>query len=376
VIEHNKSCAKISSCQTKLTIYLFPKFESGDMMNDIIHELTKKEALIATKTMQKIYSLQPELVQNYKEEHQQKSVRDLTYHLNYLSEALGNQSPQLFISYIDWARVIMKNIGIDAANFQKNLQFLQETIAEEIGTSEEMEDIFQKAYGRIQMRQLESSSYLQPDNPLYQEAQTYLKALLKADRNGAYDIIMKLLAKTEAVKNIYFNLFQPVQYEVGRLWQTNQISVAQEHYCTAATQMIMSQLYPQIFSTRRIGKKMLATSVSTELHELGIRMVADMFELEGWDTYYLGANTPPKSIIKAIEEFQPQLVAISATMIFNLKHMRELIETIKHMGNRVFKIMVGGYPFNIETTLWEKMGADAFAPNAITALQQAEKMIG
>jgi MerR family transcriptional regulator, light-induced transcriptional regulator len=346
------------------------------MMKNIANEIAEKEALIATKTMEKVYTLQRELVKNYKEEHQQKSVRDLTYHLNYLSEALLNQSPQLFTSYIDWARIIMKNIGIDAANFQKNLQFLQETIAEEVGTSAEMEDIFQKAYVRIQMRQSESSSYLQPDNPMYQEAQNYLKALLKADRNGAYNIIMKLLNHSEKVKNIYLNVFQPVQYEIGRLWQTNQISVAQEHFCTAATQMIMSQLYPHIFSTPRIGKKMLATSVSTELHELGIRMVADMFELEGWDTYYLGANTPPNSIIKAIEEFQPQLVAISATMIFNLKHMRELIEAIKHMGNRKFKIMVGGYPFNIETTLWEKVGADAYSPNAITALQQAEQMIG
>jgi methanogenic corrinoid protein MtbC1 len=351
-------------------------FCTGEKMNKLASEIMKKEALIATKTMERIYSFQTYLVKNYSEEHKQKSVRDLTYHLNYLTEALLNQAPQLFTSYIDWARVIMKNIGINEDNFLKNLEYLQETIEEEIGSSPEMELLFQKAKERIQMRQLESASYLISANPLFHEANRYLQALLKANRNEAYEIVMRLVKKPEPIKNIYLNLFQPVQYEVGRLWQTNQISVAQEHYCTAATQMIMSQLYPHIFSTPRNGKRLLATSVSTELHELDIRMVADMFELEGWDTYYLGANTPPKSIIKAIEEFQPQLVAISATMIFNLKHMRELIEAIKHSGNRQFKIMVGGYPFNIETSLWEKVGADAYAPNAITALQQAEEMIG
>ena len=38
--------------------------------------------------------------------------------------------------------------------------------------------------------------------------------------------------------------FEPVQHEIGRLWQINHISVAHEHYCTSVTQMIMSELYP------------------------------------------------------------------------------------------------------------------------------------
>ena len=63
--------------------------------------------------------------------------------------------------------------------------------------------------------------------------------------------------------------------EVGRLWQMNRLSVAQEHYVTAATQLIMSQLYPLVFRTARRDRRIVAACVGGELHELGVRMVAD-----------------------------------------------------------------------------------------------------
>jgi methanogenic corrinoid protein MtbC1 len=61
--------------------------------------------------------------------------------------------------------------------------------------------------------------------------------------------------------------------------------VAQEHYCTAATQLIMSQLSPRLFGRDRIGRRLVVTCVGDELYELGMHMVADFFEMEGWDAY-------------------------------------------------------------------------------------------
>ena len=81
-------------------------------------------------------------------------------------------------------------------------------------------------------------------------------------------------------RDIYLQVFQPAQREVGRLGQTNRISVALEHYVTAATQPIMSQLYPRIFSPEKTGRRLIATCVGGELHEIGVRMVADFFEMD------------------------------------------------------------------------------------------------
>ena len=69
------------------------------------------------------------------------------------------------------------------------------------------------------------------------------------------------------VRDIYLWVFQRCLHEVGRLWQTNRISVAQEHFCTASTQMVMSLLYPKVFSSERKGLRMVAACVGGDLHE-------------------------------------------------------------------------------------------------------------
>ena len=170
--------------------------------------------------------------------------------------------------------------------------------------------------------------------------------------------------------------FQKSQYEIGRLWQTNEVSVAQEHYCTAATQLVMSQLYPYLFSAQKNGQKMIATSIGGELHEIGMRMVADFFEMDGWDTYYIGANTPNESIIQTLEENQAQLLGISATLTPHVSAVENLISQIRstEYGKNV-KILVGGYPFNIAPSLWVDIGADGYGKDANEAVSIAKTLI-
>lgn len=111
---------------------------------------------------------------------------------------------------------------------------------------------------------------------------------------------------------------------------------------------------------------MVAACVNNELHEVGIRMIADILESEGWDTYYLGANVPTYDIIEFVSEKNPNIVALSCTMTFHLHKIIDAIKEIKHIAKiNDAKILVGGYPFNIDKNLWEKIGADLYAPNAI-----------
>jgi methylmalonyl-CoA mutase cobalamin-binding domain/chain len=215
-----------------------------------------------------------------------------------------------------------------------------------------------------------------PGSALYDLAQRYLAALLRAERHGASRLILDAVERGVAVRDIYLHVFQPAQYEIGRLWQVNEISVAQEHYCTAATQLIMSQLYPYIFATERAGRQLVAACVGGELHEVGIRMVADFFEMEGWDTYYLGANAPAEAILEAVEERRADVLGLSATMTFHVHLVTELIEQVRRsdVGARV-KILVGGYPFNAAPELWRQVGADGCAPDAQEAVAVASRLV-
>ena len=199
----------------------------------------------------------------------------------------------------------------------------------------------------------------------------YLDLLLDARRQEAMHVITSEVERGLPVGDAYVDVLQPVMYEVGRLWQTDEIDIATEHYVTAATQLLMARLFPQAMATRRISRSMVGCCLGSELHELGMRMVCDVFEFEGWDTYFLGAITPTGSLVKVIRDRKPDLVCISATMAFGLPGIRTLIRELRATSDTPPRVMVGGLPFLINPDLATVVGADATAPDARQAAAAA-----
>jgi methanogenic corrinoid protein MtbC1 len=220
------------------------------------------------------------------------------------------------------------------------------------------------------------TEFKEESEPFFELAKNYMDALLNVQRDAASRMILKAVDEGTGIKDIYIHVFESSQHEIGRLWQTNKITVAQEHFCTAATQMIMSQLYPYIFRTDKIGLRLVAACAAGEMHEIGVRMVADIFEMEGWDTYYLGANTPNESMIQTIIDLKPDIIAISASIHYNIVAVMDLIKLIRNTPDiSNIKIMVGGRPFLLAPELWRKVGADGCPTNAIRALSLADELV-
>lgn len=218
--------------------------------------------------------------------------------------------------------------------------------------------------------------YLAGDDPLAVLARDYLDALLRGQRRSAGSLISDAVARGTPVTNIYLRVFQPVLYEIGRLWQVNEITVAQEHYCSAATQLIMSQLYPLIFTAERRGKTLVAACVSGDLHEFGLRTVADFFELAGWDTFYLGANVPIPDLLRLLIDRHAHVLALSATIASHVGAVRETIRRVRSSAEcKDLLILVGGFAFNLAADLWRKVGADGYARDAAGALALAEDLL-
>lgn len=123
-------------------------------------------------------------------------------------------------------------------------------------------------------------------------------------------------------------------------------------------------------------KKLVACSVADELHEMGIRMVSDFFEMDGWDTHYLGANMSDEHLIKLLNKNKPDILAISVTMPLHIDKAAQLIKKVRaDEQTSKIKILVGGYPFGIVPDLWKKIGADASAKSAKEAIGIANEII-
>ena len=321
----------------------------------------------------------PRLHLCYGEQGHNKCVQDVKYTLCYLSQAIANDSPTLFVIYIEWLSGLFKGINIPTEELSESLeitsQLLQNALPEH---AKIIDDFIGLALQQLNTAVLTPPSFINdPANPALSElCQNYLNTLLHRNRAESSQLILDAVASGITVKDIYLHVFQACQYEIGHLWHMNQMTIAQEHYCTAVTQLIMSQLYVHIFNTSKNGRKLVATCVGGELHEIGMRMVADFFEMEGWDTYYLGSNMPTSGIVKAVLDYKPDVLAISATMVFHIPQVQELIEKIRSTDAvKTIKILTGGYPFNIEANLWRQVGADGYAFNAEQAIKIANSLL-
>ncbi|MVO99844.1 cobalamin B12-binding domain-containing protein [Paenibacillus lutrae] len=320
------------------------------------------------------YQLQPDLMDRFGERGRQLARQDSNYSIRYLAESIHMQSPDLFSHYTSWAVELLAGYKLSKEDMALNYQLIEQAVNEHFDEPDRNLIVQYVHVGLNQMQSaVASQSFLTADQPLADTATAYTNALLRADRREALQLVLDRVEAGIPITDLYLHVFQPSQREIGRLWQTNQISVAQEHLCTAATQMVMSHLYPYLFATKRNGGTMVAACVGEELHEIGLRMVSDLFELNGWDTYYLGANVPSRSLIRTLVEKKANIVAISATMTFHVHLVEELIAEIRssEAGDNVH-ILVGGLPFNIDRELWRKVGADGYANDAQEAIRLAE----
>src|SRR6056297_3468606 len=310
-------------------------------MNKIVTFLDNNKKEFSKKVVKKQLEINKRLNERYTPSDIKKCERDVEYLLAYFIESFQVDEKTLFEDYLLWAKRLLKKLNIHEKVVIENIEIIIQLLKEKFDIIVENKAI---SFLRSGIEKIKSSDY---------KNKSYL-----SEKNKCSDLAKK-----------YLNIFQPVQYEVGRLWHENIITVAQEHYATAITQLIMSRLYPYIIKNINLNYKILAACVGDELHEMGIRMLADFFEMEGWDTYYIGANTPADSIIQNLKYNRIDVLALSVLMTFHIKKAKTLIKKIREeedLDN--LKILVGGYPFKIADGLWKKIGADGFGRDADEAI--------
>ena len=185
---------------------------------------------------------------------------------------------------------------------------------------------------------------ISPSFPTEEVYQRYLAALLAGDRRQCRAVFESWLGSNIELCRLYQGVVQRSLYEVGQLWERGRVSVATEHLATAITESLLNLVYPRLFSQPRVGKSAVVTCALNEYHQVGGKMVADIFELHGWRGHFLGANTPDKDLIDLIQDKQPNAVAFSLTMFFNQESLLRKANAVRAQFPAV-PILVGGQAF-------------------------------
>ncbi|NBW90650.1 MAG: PDZ domain-containing protein, partial [Gammaproteobacteria bacterium] len=117
------------------------------------------------------------------------------------------------------------------------------------------------------------------------------------------------------------------------------------------------------------GLHAVACSSGGDMHDLGIRMVSDLLETEGWSVECLGANMPTPDVVEAVGP-QPHrgpsdLLLVSAGTPLAIRGVASLIGAVRQtLGKSAPATLVGGMPFHLAPNLWKKVGADGFSARA------------
>lgn len=169
----------------------------------------------------------------------------------------------------------------------------------------------------------------------------YFNGLLEGDKKRCRSVVDKLLEEKTGIIEIYTDLFQKSLYQVGKLWDQSKLSIGDEHLGTQITEELLYYCSSKIVPDKQINKKALVSCVNKEFHKIGARMAADIFVLNGWETYFLGASTPTKEILKYVEVKKPDIVGLSFSFYINIMKLLNVVREIKQNFPDQ-KIILGG----------------------------------
>ncbi|MDF0602369.1 B12-binding domain-containing protein [Psychromarinibacter sp. C21-152] len=122
-----------------------------------------------------------------------------------------------------------------------------------------------------------------------------------------------------------------------------------------------------------IGKMVIGT-VKGDIHDIGQNLVTMMMEGAGFEVKNIGINNPVENYIEACEEFDADILGMSALLTTTMPYMKVVIDEMAEKGIRDnYIVLVGGAPLNEE--FGRAIGADAYCRDAAVAVETAKEMM-
>jgi DNA-binding transcriptional MerR regulator/methylmalonyl-CoA mutase cobalamin-binding subunit len=119
-------------------------------------------------------------------------------------------------------------------------------------------------------------------------------------------------------------VFCPAMLQIGRDWEAGMISVAHEHLAAEIVSSATRDLLRLIAPARPVGEALLACFAEEE-HSLPLYAAAFRFVEWGHRAHVLGARTPPEALARAVQELDPSVIGLSATITIPARRASELV---------------------------------------------------
>ncbi len=162
--------------------------------------------------------------------------------------------------------------------------------------------------------------------------------------------------------------------EIGGQFEREEVYLPELILAGRAMQAAMELLEPMLLSSdvQPIGKVVLGT-VKGDHHDIGKKLVGVVMKGVGFEVTDLGIDVAPEKFVEAARE-GAQIVGMSALIGPTMASMKITIDALEQAGlkDRI-RIIIGGAIVTQEFA--DKIGADAYAPNAFAAASKAKELL-
>lgn len=200
-------------------------------------------------------------------------------------------------------------------------------------------------------------------------------AILQGDAETAKEQVEAALADEQDPNVVLNDGMIAAMSEVGRQFEAGEYFVPEMLISARAMQASMAILKPflQQSDVNSSGKVVIGT-VHGDLHDIGKNLVALMLEGAGYEIIDLGTNVPAEEFVNAVQNEQPDILALSALLTTTMPSMKMTLEYLTKAGLRDHvKVLIGGAPVTLDYA--RLVGADGFAPDASRAVSIAKSLV-
>jgi MerR family transcriptional regulator, light-induced transcriptional regulator len=305
---------------------------------------------------------------------------DLAFHLEFLQPVVEFGLLQPMVDYLCWLGSVLAARAIPADHIVRSLDLLGEFFAEHLDEADAgvVTAALQAAGTRFMNVAAQGKPVPAPAPPTpWAEATSFEAALLAGSQLEALAVVNRCIENGRSLIDVELHVVQPSLYHIGEEWQANRVSVAKEHMATAIAVSVMTMGLLRSPPSALIDRRVLLACVAGNNHSVGLRMVADAFQLTGWDVQYLGGDVPTASIIRQAEEWEAHLVGLSVAFAQQVPVAKEIVAQLaERFGRSRPAVIIGGLAINNFSRLADVVGADAFGADASAAVAAAARVIG
>ncbi len=331
----------------------------------------------AIETVSKrFYETYPELLDSFGARGVEATKEDIGFTLDFLRPAVEFGFIKPFNDYLSWLCEVLSTRGVSSQLVENMLDWLAEFFEaqspNDLGNA--ISRTLKSSIKTLKSNKTTPSNIDQLMPQAWPETVELEQALICGNLKQAKRIIDHQIKSGKSLLDVELHLIQPALYQVGRDWQQNKVTVAQEHLATSTAIVLMAQEFGQVELGESNGKRVICACVEGNKHAVGLRIVADAFELNGWDVMFLGPDLPSKELIQQVSKSLPDMLCLSASMPEHLPVAKAaILEIHKALGNKAPAIMLGGLAVNAFSAISDEIGANLTASDAEKALTASLK---